>query len=133
LAPLTEGAIRDCPITLPDQKTVTNPAFGNYGNHFLTFHLPVDGKIIPAPNYWQADGSVGVKLGMFRRVEGTIAISGQRLDAPAPPPIGYYDVDGYGVIGFQSGGIEFPSEGCWEITASIGKGNITFVTIVMHT
>ncbi len=68
---------------------------------------------------------------MYRLLRGKLTVTGRRLDAPAPAAQGYYDLEGYGDSGFQSGGVYFPSEGCWEITARVADASLTFVTLVV--
>jgi hypothetical protein len=63
-------------------------------------------------------------------VTGKLRIEGRRLDGPAPPLTA--DVpDGYGDAGFQASGIDFPTEGCWEVTGRVGSASLTFVTLVV--
>jgi len=75
------------------------------------------------------DRDLGTKLGWWRNVPGQVEINGRRLDAPAPPLVGRGS-DGYGTIGFQASGVHFPTQGCWEITGSIGESELTFVIFV---
>lgn len=60
-----------------------------------------------------------------------MVVEGRRLDAPAPPAQGFYSTEGYGDIGFQAGGILFPSEGCWEISGRVADASLTFVTLII--
>ena len=58
----------------------------------------------------------------------TPAISGTRIDAPAPPmevrwvPQLHFE--------FQTMGLRFPTEGCWKITATAGSHELSFITAV---
>lgn len=73
-----------------------------------------------------------MKLGWWRAVPGKLAITGYRTDATAPAAIG--DVpDGYGDTGFQASGVTFPTEGCWNITGTVGTASLTFTTFVIKT
>ena len=76
-----------------------------------------------------SDGALGTKLGWWRNVPGHVEISGRRLDAPAPPLSGEAS-PGLLSTGFQSSGVHFPTQGCWEITGSIGDSELTFVMFV---
>ena len=68
----------------------------------------------------------------YRYAAGKLTIEGHRLDAPAPPLIGEVP-DGYGLTGFQVSGITFPTDGCWEITGTVGtKGSLTFIVQVIY-
>lgn len=92
----------------------------------------IGGKIIVPPHFVSEDGSIGWKMGVRRIVPGEIVAIGRRLDAPSSPAQGYYDEEGYGATGFQSGSMHFPSDGCWEITVQVGDTTpLTFVTLVV--
>jgi hypothetical protein len=76
------------------------------------------------------NGHIGVKLGWWRGVQGRLTISGRRLDGTARPVTA--DVpDGYGPTGFQASGIDFPTEGCWEVTGRAGTAHLTFAMVVV--
>jgi len=64
-------------------------------------------------------------------VAGKLRIEGSRLDASAPPLVGHVP-DGYGDSGFQSSGITFPTEGCWQVTGRVGEASLTFVVLVLR-
>jgi hypothetical protein len=63
-------------------------------------------------------------------VRGKLAITGQRLDASAPPLTASIP-SGYGMRGFQPSGISFPTEGCWRVTGIVGGEKLTFVTLIL--
>lgn len=77
------------------------------------------------------EGGVSMKFPMYRddSAKGTITISGERLDATAPPLTANVP-DGYGDVGFQATGIDFPTPGCWEVAVHSGSATLTFVTLV---
>lgn len=82
----------------------------------------------------RADGSIRRKLGWWRLAEGRLRITGRRLDAPAAASRA--DVpDGYGSSGFQTSGVLFPTEGCWQVEGQVegqvGATTLTFVTLVV--
>jgi len=66
---------------------------------------------------------------LWIRPQGTQPqVTGQRLDADAPPlkariPCCY-------PTGFQATGLFFPSAGCWEVTAKAGSSELKYVTRV---
>ncbi len=125
---LTDG----CPVTIPNGSnppTEQNPSTASHGNGALWTALGPGGKIVATPNYVHKDGSIDWKIGWYRGVRGKLTVTGRRLDAVAPPVQGDYEID-YGDFGFQSGGILFPTEGCWEITGTVGDASLTFVTLV---
>lgn len=89
-----------------------------------------NGVLAAEPVFVNADGSIGMKFGWWRIESGTLAITGRRIDDTAPAATG--DVpDGYGLTGFQASGITFPTEGCWEITGTVGSATLIFVTYVI--
>lgn len=81
------------------------------------------------PGYILEDGSLEMKTPWWRLSPGRLSVEGQRLDAPAPPMRSYIP-DGYAAAGFQPVGLIFPTPGCWKITARLGAGSLSFVTIV---
>ena len=87
-----------------------------------------------SPGAINSDSSLGMKFWFYRTVKGDVVFSGQRLDAPAlpmPEVVLRGNEDGYGETGFHPAGLGFPSEGCWEVTATIGVDHrMTFVTLV---
>lgn len=119
-------AAERCPVTVP--RDVGPPGvspddfFGwasSYGNGRLWVGgLWPSGVINAGPEYVAKDGSVGMKFGWWRAAPGKLAITGRRLDAPAPPARGFVP-DGYGDTGFQASGVDFPTEGCWEVTGGV--------------
>ena len=88
------------------------------------------GVIQAGPRFINTDGSVGMKFGWWRNVRGHLRITGRRLDATAPP-LRAHVPDGYGITGFQSSGVIFPTAGCWQVTGQAGTAKLTFVTMVI--
>lgn len=112
---------------------------------------PVDANVSgdPEPGYYYANGDQtilvsawwagkegsplraieeGNKIGWFRPQGADLIITGQRIDAHAPPlkaevPCCYTGQ-------FQATGLIFSTSGCWEITGQSAGRSITFVVIV---
>ncbi len=123
------AAVDPCPITIPNGSRPPGSTFGAefHGNGSIwvgTWHSNV--VVWPAG----AVGSVTAKFGWWRAVAGKLRIEGYRLDGPAPPLVAHVP-DGYGDSGFQSSGITFPTEGCWQVTGRVGDASLTFVTLVL--
>ena len=60
-----------------------------------------------------------MKVAWYRvATSGTLLIVGRRLDGTAPP-LKSNVATGYGFSGFQSTMIDFPTEGCWEVTGRV--------------
>jgi hypothetical protein len=138
--PTSEVSLADaasCPTTkgAPGPADAQERFFGwgsSYGNGELWVGaLWPDGIIFGDPRFLDSQGRVGMKFGWWHTVAGKLQITGHRRDATAPPVIG--DVpDGYGQTGFQASGVTFPTEGCWEITGTIGSSSLTFLTFVIR-
>jgi hypothetical protein len=88
-----------CPATLPGGDV---PADGfNYGNGSIGVAIWRRGKLAASPrpdgSTWgqmNPDGSITAKVGWYRAIEGGLRVSGERLEATAPPlaaavPAGY--------------------------------------------
>lgn len=71
-----------------------------------------------------------MKFGWWRNLHGQLRINGRRLDAVAPP-VRVVVPSGYGMTGFQSSGVTFPTRGCWQVTGKAGTATLTFVTMVI--
>jgi hypothetical protein len=130
---------KSCPVTI-GQKSDIDPAefFGSGSAHWeknlYVGGLWPDGTIVfrpSGPGYVYQDGSVGMKIAWYRGkgVRGKLRIQGKRLDAPAPPLRSHFS--DYGDTGFQASQVIFPSEGCWQVTGTVGDASVTFVTRVV--
>jgi hypothetical protein len=128
-----------CPVTLPGSVGPTGVSphdfFGwgsSYGNGKLWVGGLWPGGVIDAePAFVAEDGSVGMKFGWWRAAPGKLRITGRRLDGPAPPARAHVP-DGYGDHGFQASGVDFPTEGCWQVTGELPTTRLTFVTLVIR-
>ena len=133
--PLLIEEAEDCPVTQP---TTAPPEIGDrlfgsgsaHGNADLWVGgLWPHGITAVGESYVASDGSIGMKFGWWRNLRGQLEITGRRLDGDAPALEA--DVpDGYGDTGFQASGVSFPTEGCWEVTGTVGGSSLTFVTFV---
>jgi hypothetical protein len=133
-----------CPVTTPPPVAVAPPpstgtgpnptltftaGAGNflYGNDRLIAILPNDGTIHPSDQARGLPG--GVKFPWWRVAHGTLTVTTLRLDAPStalPANV----PGGYGEIGFQVSGLNFPAPGCWQVTGAVDGGALTFVVNV---
>jgi hypothetical protein len=95
-----------------------------FGNDALWVELPSNGAVVKP-----AGERLAEKFPWVRLVRGAISITGRRLDGPARPARGDAS-NGDGPIGFNSSGIVFPTEGCWEITGNIHRHQLTFIVRV---
>ena len=120
------AAVDPCAITRPNGSVPPGSTFGSefHGNGSLWVGVPPSNVVVEEPG---ADGAIAAKYGWWRAVTGALRIEGRRSDGPAPPLTASVP-DGYGDTGFQSSGISFPTEGCWEVTGRAGGASLTFVT-----
>lgn len=116
-----------CPITTPRASTEVPPEIGMtdgrdlYGNEALWVALPANGEFTPV-----AGAPPARKFMWWRLVEGALSIDGQLLSAPNVKAIAEIP-SGYGAIGFQATGIEFPQPGCWEVVGRVANSELRFV------
>jgi hypothetical protein len=123
----------NCPVTLPNGSTPPGeePIPDHHGNGALWTTLWPEGRVLIPPQMVQPDGSLAMKWGWWRGVEGQLTVEGRRLDVLLAPPLRAEIAEGYGDTGFQGGGLIFPSEGCWEVTGKAGDAELTFVVLVV--
>ncbi len=137
-SPVAKADAGACPVTKPGEapSEIGERLFGSasaFGNSELWVGgLGADGVIAADSRFVESDGSIGWKFGWWRVVPGTLTITGRRLDAPAPP-LRAAVPDGYGQQGFQASGVYFSTEGCWEVSGTVGSSELTFVTFVLRT
>jgi hypothetical protein len=94
------------------------------GNDALWVALSPPGTASP-----DTDGVLSRKFMTWRLVPGQLSMTARRLDASAPPGEGVVPT-GYGDRGFQASAVRFPTEGCWEVTATLSNRDLRFVVEV---
>ena len=128
------SAANSCPVTEPawlkppdDSAVQGSPEYGNY-------FANADQSIL-ASAWWTEQEAYqlyaredGFKVGWFRPEGAELEITGQRLDAQAPPleahvPCCY-------PTRFQATGLLFPSEGCWQVVAKAADSELSFIVWV---
>lgn len=117
---------RSCPVTTPnglqlppEMKQTRSPYL--HGNGKLWTTLPLNGILVITP---EKDGSIGEKFPWWKTVTDQLTIEGRRLDGPGTLKANI--PSGYGPT-FQSTGIFFSDEGCWDITGRAGDATLEFV------
>jgi hypothetical protein len=124
-----------CAVTIPNGNGPPGEASSpNYhGTGALWTALPPDG--IDKGGEVEPDGSISQKYPWWTvGTTGQLIIKGRRLDTPAPPlraqtnsgtpESGFNEVaDGR----FWASSINFPTEGCWQVTGTVGRASLTFV------
>jgi hypothetical protein len=131
--PVSGNSSAACPVTEPgwvlppeDSAVLNTPAYGYY-------YVNEDSSIW-ASAYWPSEeyplraGEDGNKIGWFRPAGALMEVTGRRLDGESPVleaefPCCY-------PTRFQASGLYFPTEGCWEVTASAADNVLTFIVKV---
>jgi hypothetical protein len=131
------AATQECPVTIPNRRRPPGEPLGRYwhGNGLLWASLRPDGVRVVARDDVESDGSIFDKLGWATTPSHREpAISGRRLDAPAPPlrvltlRLGE-SVSATGRRGRPSwaSAVVFPTAGCWRLTARVRDVSLTYV------
>lgn len=122
-----------CRVTPPNGNPPPgyDPTPYHYGNGKLWTDLWAQGIVLVTPDQVQPDGTLAMKWPWWRAVRGHLTVVGHRLDAPAPPlRVDIPSDNGYGR--FQPSTLLFPTEGCWQITGSVGNASLTVVMLVLR-
>lgn len=137
----TESIPSSCPVTLPP-ATFAPPtpipgdagslAYFTYGTDDLWTKLPVTGNWTGLPLelgqgyvqkiFWLSSDYLGPQM-------PDLAVTGRRLDAPAPPLVvsQVTNADAPGLGPSMLVGVQFPTLGCWKITGSFKGHSLSFV------
>jgi len=142
--PSSQQPFAACPVTLPnfsvppDDRWTDEPihSFGNDDGTLFTQLWPAGTVLFEpgGPGRLLPDGSLAMKWPWYRTVPGKVVIQGHRLDAPAPPMPAITlrgAADGYGATGFHPSGLVFPTEGCWQVTATVARHSLEFIVRVV--
>ncbi len=141
LAPSAESAAAaSCEVTPPNHVVAGKPGAHaldrlSYGNALVSTALGPDGAITfkpGGPGFHTPDGALGMKFLWWRPGHEKLAVTGRRLDAPAPP-LRFSSGQATGED-FVPSYVIFPTPGCWEVTAQVGDhadSKLIFVTNVV--
>lgn len=132
----TPDSAYDCDITEPNGLMPAGTPYSNpadwYGSGSadpsLWLYAVPNGPIIPYPDFEPRDeGGHRIKTPFWRSEgSGPIMLTGERLDAPSehePHIEGAWG--GYPIPGMIATGIWYPTDGCWELTATDGNDTLT--------
>jgi|GEM_PF-1313637 len=134
---LVTTAIDGCDITQPNGEAPTGEMGDRwYGAGNLDASLWV--QLPTPPIQWFPDfeprdnGGHSIKSPFWRgEGSGPITLTGERLDEPSDfEPRIDATWDGYPIPGFIATGIWYPTEGCWELTATDGNDTLTWTVLV---
>lgn len=136
---------QSCPVTRPYQTSLFVPsspypqkAPGGFwfGSDRLWTALPINGTWRGLPHYTPSDSTFRQKLFFYRQgydwhtePQPKLTVTGRRLDSPAPPLLSDQANNGWVRPDqpFMVTGINFPTLGCWEITARYQSDDLSFV------
>jgi hypothetical protein len=134
---LSIATTQPCPVTLPNRNRPPGQPrnVSWYGNGLLWAGVASDGVYAVPRDRVGADGSIGNKLLWVTTPPWRApAVSGERLDAPAPP---------LRVLGANKGSfsnatnpsfmtpVTFPTAGCWRVRARVADVSLTYVVHVI--
>jgi hypothetical protein len=137
-ARLQTDAIAACRVTLPNgiSAGASDWPETSHGNARLSVGLSADGTTIFRPGgsgFVTPEGFLGMKFLWQRATNGTLHVSGRRVDGPASPLL-IETSSNDGDNEFQPSYLIFPTPGCWEVTAKLGTREdsaVTFITNVI--
>ncbi len=123
-----------CPVTEPGWAKPPDDAAVQGSPEYGYYFVNEDSSIWASAEWTKAEEyrllatEEGVKVGWFRPAGAALEITGQRLDARAPPleahiPCCY-------PTRFQATGLYFPTAGCWEVAAQAAGSKLLFVVRV---
>jgi hypothetical protein len=128
---------QSCPVTLPNANAPPGQPgkVSWYGNGLLWAGITPDGIYAVPQDRVGADGSIGNKLLWVTTPRwARPTISGERLDAPAPPlrvlGVNQGSFSGAANPSFMSA-VSFPSPGCWRLRARVGDVTLSYVVDVV--
>jgi hypothetical protein len=105
------------------------PGVDYLGDGKLFVGLWPKGLVFVPPDDVEPDGFLGMKFMWWRGsgVRGHLSIRGNEMTSGAAVRVNIPD---YGLTGFQSTAIFFPTVGCYEIIGEADQAALTFVTLV---
>ena len=134
-----------CPITVPQEPVFVPPppydtlgwdGYFWFGSDSLWTSLPQDAVWAGLPDnpggytqkvFWWRDGYI-----WNEEPEPNLVVTGERLDAKAPPFIASKATNAYAsdISSAMLAGIDFPTLGCWKITGKYQDAELSFVVWV---
>ena len=136
-AVLSIGTTQSCPVTLPNGNRPPGqpPSVSWYGNGLLWAGVASDGILAVSQDRVEPDGSIGDKLLWVTTPPWRApTITGERLDAPAPPlqvlavfPGSFSNATN---PSFMTP-VTFASSGCWRLRARVRDVSLTYVADVV--
>lgn len=145
-AAITPDDLASCPVTRSsDPPFIPPPSYRQDGPSSDQFWYGTDSlwTALPEGGVWSAlphnPEGYTQKLFWWRKgyswreePEPKLAVTGRRLDAPAPPLKASKATNAF-AEDIQSAmlvGVDFPAPGCWEISGSYAGSNLSFVVFV---
>jgi hypothetical protein len=126
-AQISTAAPNHCPVT-PSVKADAPPD-PNADPVSGYWHISAD-RLLWAPASPPGVAQTGIGRYWVRPAGTQLTFTARRLDVPGSP-ITSGERSGYST-GFYFGGPDIPTEGCWEVTASAGASQVTFVAEIQY-
>jgi hypothetical protein len=130
------AVVGSCPVTQPNGNTPPSEDFEprRHGNGELWTALWPEGTVLigsDGPGNIHEDGSLEINFPWWRGpdLQGALEVSGTKLDGQGET-LQVKVIADPNEDGFQASTLVFPSEGCWQITATVGDASLTIVTYV---
>ena len=133
----------DCPVTIPNGEAPTDTSFSEqetrdwYGSgapdaSLWLMESPSEPIVTSTVFEPRDEGGHSIKTPFWRgEGSGPITLTGERLDVPSEfEPHIDAAWDGYEIPGFIATGIWYPTEGCWELSATDGNDTLTWTVLV---
>jgi hypothetical protein len=126
-AQISTPAAATCTVSTPVQATAPpDPNADPVSGHW---HISAD-RLLWAPASPPGLAQTGIGRYWVRPAGTQLTFTARRLDVPGPP-ITSRERTGY-PTGFYFGTVDIPTEGCWEVTASAGVSQVTFVAEIQY-
>jgi hypothetical protein len=132
-----QQAPRDCAVTTPNGNGPPGERSSSrfHGTGALWTVLPPDG--IDRGGQAESDGSTSQKYPWWTvGTTGQLTIEGRRLDGAAPPMRAWINSgtpeSGFAEVAdgrFWASSLNFLTEGCWQVTGTVGDASLTFVVL----
>jgi hypothetical protein len=131
----------NCPVTQPPAEAfLPPPPYPSqhssdgfwFGSEKLWVQLPKDG--IWHLSHDGPDAAFGQKIQWWRKdyewrtdMPSKLKVTGERIDAPAPPLTSRSDASGTTGHSFIMSGLDIPTRGCWQVTGNYAGDKLAFV------
>jgi len=120
-----------CPATIPNGEMPpgAEPWNGWHRQGDLWTSLQLNGVYNISRAFVLPNGTYEWTMNWWRGASGTLAVSGRRVDGPAPA-LGVVAPDMQTDSGYQPAVLFFPTTGCWQVMGTLGQTSVTVTMLV---